>query len=157
MISFVNIIHDCFYQCTVSHVQISVEKRFLLSATNAYHVGPTLQIRNKSVQKIYESLITANISTQASVTPVRRLKHAVSTQYILTCMTEQIYLETDLHCSYSESLNRHPPNKDATNKLDKTVRPIYGHAARCWSSIISQWHYPHRLAVDREALIRMIV
>jgi hypothetical protein len=29
MISFVNIIHDCFYQCTVSHVQISVEKRFL--------------------------------------------------------------------------------------------------------------------------------
>jgi len=112
------------------------------------------QVRSK---KIYEYLITTNISTQSSLTPVRRLKHAVSTQHTLTCITEQIYLGTDLHCSYSKPLNRHPSNKDATNKLDKTVRPIYGHAARCWSSIISQWHYPHRLAVDREALIRMIV
>lgn len=132
-------------------------EEIFVSATNAHHDGPTLQIRKKSVQKSYESLITTNISTQASVTPLRRLRHAVSTQYTLTSVTEQIYLETDLHCSYSESLNRHPSNKDATNKLDKTVRPIYGHAARCWSSIISQWHYPHRLAVDREALIRMIV
>jgi len=130
-------------------------EEIFVSATNAHHHGPTVKIRNKSVQKIYESLITAHISTQASVTPI--LRHALSTQHTLTCMTVQIYLETDLHCSYSESLNRHPSNKDATNKLDKTVRPIYEHAARCWSSIISQWHYPHRLAVDREALIRMIV
>jgi len=151
------IIHDfCFSVHSIACSDFCREGIFV-SATNAHHDGPTLQIGCKSVQEIYESLITANISTQATVTPVRRLKHAVPTQYTLTCMAEQIYLETDLHCSYSESLNRHPSNKDATNKLDKTVRPIYGHAARCWSSIISQWHYPHRLAVDREALIRMIV
>jgi len=65
-ISFVNTIHFFFSVYSIACSDFSQEEIFV-SVTIAHHDGTTLQIRNKSVQKIYEYLITANISTQGSV------------------------------------------------------------------------------------------
>jgi hypothetical protein len=59
-------------------------------------------------------------------------------------------LETDLRCSYPRLANRHPSNKSATNKVDKTDRPIY-----CYTQRGGRLPYHHNgLAPDGGALIR---